>query len=248
MPPVPAAIAYKVQQQIPDLRRRPRLSTFHIFKSTPLSDCRASQDLGYRLSSKRNPCIYGAMANQNTFSLPETIAVLTRTPTAVNALLRGLPDIWVRHNEGEDTWSAYDIVGHLAFAEQTDWMTRVRITLESGETRPFDPLDRFAQLKASRGKSVEQLLDDFIRLRNENLVSLSALNLQPEDLSSPRKTSGVWSGDAIGASVDLGRSRPDSSASTFPCDGSPISRRSWAMERLSGRLAVHGPQLFLTVI
>jgi hypothetical protein len=123
------------------------------------------------------------MANQNTFSLPETIAVLTRTPTAVNALLRGLPDLWVRHNEGEGTWSAYDIVGHLAFAEQTDWMTRVRITLESGETKPFDPLDRFAQLKASRGKSFEQLLDDFIRLRNENLVSLSALNLQPEDLA-----------------------------------------------------------------
>lgn len=123
------------------------------------------------------------MANQNQFNLPEVIALLTRTPTALDALLRGLPDIWVRRNEGDGTWSAFDIVGHLAFTERTDWMTRVRIVLESGEDRPFDPLDRFAQSKASQGKSLEQLLDDFGRLRKENLVLLAALNLQPEDLA-----------------------------------------------------------------
>ncbi len=122
------------------------------------------------------------MANQNTFNLPDTIAVLTRTPTALDALLRGLPDIWVRHNEGEGTWSAYDIVGHLVFAESTDWMPRVRRTLESGEARPFDPFDRFAQLKANHGKSLEELLDEFARLRKENLASLDALNLLPDDL------------------------------------------------------------------
>ena len=117
------------------------------------------------------------------FSLPEAIAVLTRTPAALDALLRGLPDIWVLGNEGTDTWSAFDIIGHLIVGERTDWMTRARIILKNGEARPFDPFDRFAQLKESEGKSLEQLLDDFSRLRAENLAALQALNLQPEDLA-----------------------------------------------------------------
>jgi hypothetical protein len=122
------------------------------------------------------------------FRMAEAIAVLTRTPATVSALLRGLPDAWVRCNEGrskdgKDTWSALDIVGHLIVGERTDWMPRVRILLENGEARPFDPFDRFAQLKESRDKSLEQLLDDFARLRKENLAALQALNLQPEDFT-----------------------------------------------------------------
>ena len=123
------------------------------------------------------------MASLTEFSLAEAIAVLTRTPSTLNALLRGLPNIWVRGNEGKDTWSAFDIVGHLIFGERTDWMPRVRIMLENGEARPFDPFDRFAQLKESRDKSLEQLLDDFARLRGENLAALQALNLRHEDLT-----------------------------------------------------------------
>ena len=122
------------------------------------------------------------MAELAEFNLAETIAVLTRTPATLNALLRGLPEIWVQGNEGKDTWSAFDIVGHLIVGERTDWMPRARIILESGEERPFDPFDRFAHLQESRGKSLEQLLDDFARLRRENLAALQALNLQPEDL------------------------------------------------------------------
>jgi len=123
------------------------------------------------------------MKSLTDFSLDEAIAVLTRTPATLNALLRGLPNIWVRGNEGKDTWSPFDIVGHLVFGERTDWMPRVRIILESGEARPFDPFDRFAQLKESQDKSLEQLLEDFARLRRENLVALQALNLQQEDLT-----------------------------------------------------------------
>jgi len=132
------------------------------------------------------------MASSTEFSLADAVALLTRTPATLNALLRGLPDIWVRCNEGrsndgrsdqgKDTWSGFDIVGHLIVGERTDWMPRVRILLESGESRPFDPFDRFAQVKESQGKSLEQLLDEFARLRAENLVALQALNLQPEDL------------------------------------------------------------------
>jgi len=122
------------------------------------------------------------MANQTEFNLPDAVAILTRPPAVLNALLRDLPEIWSRRNEGEGTWSAFDIVGHLAFAERTDWMPRVRLTLESGEAQAFAPFDRFAQLKASQDQSLEQLLDDFARLRGENLAALDALNLQPEDM------------------------------------------------------------------
>jgi hypothetical protein len=122
------------------------------------------------------------------FSLAEATALLTRTPATLDALLRGLPDIWVRSNEGrskngKDTWSPFDIVGHLIVGERTDWMPRARIILDHGEARPFDPFDRFAQIKETRGKSLEQLLDEFARLRKENLVALQALNLQPKDLA-----------------------------------------------------------------
>jgi hypothetical protein len=134
------------------------------------------------LESKASGIHLRSMASLTEFSLAEATAVLTRTPATLNALLRGLPNIWVHRNEGKDTWSAFDIVGHLIFGERTDWMPRARIILENDEARPFDPFDRFAQVKESQGKSLEQLLDDFARLRRENLAALQALNLQPEDL------------------------------------------------------------------
>jgi hypothetical protein len=123
------------------------------------------------------------MASLTEFSLAEATAVLTRTPATLNTLLRGLPNIWVHRNEGKDTWSAFDIVGHLIFGERTDWMPRARIILENGEARPFDPFDRFAQTRESQGKSLEQLLDEFARLRKESLTELQTLNLQPQDLT-----------------------------------------------------------------
>jgi hypothetical protein len=122
------------------------------------------------------------MQTSTEFSLAEAMAILTRTPATLNALLRGLPNIWVRSNEGKDTWNAFDIVGHLIAGERTDWMPRVRIVLENGEGRPFDPFDRL-QFKENQDKSLDRALDDFARLRRENLAALQALNLQPEDLT-----------------------------------------------------------------
>ena len=126
-------------------------------------------------------CIYWGMPTPTKFSLANTTAILTRTPGTLNALLLGMPDIWASSNEGPDTWSAYDIVGHLIVGERTDWMPRARIILEQGESRPFDRFDRFAQKKQSQGKSMEQLLDDFATARRQSLAELKALNLQPED-------------------------------------------------------------------
>ncbi len=115
-------------------------------------------------------------------NLQRTIALLTRTPAALNALLRDLPDAWTARNEGENTWSAFDVVGHLIHGERTDWMKRIRTILDFGEDRPFERFDRWAQVRESQGKSLEELLDEYARLRLENLDKLRALNLRPEDL------------------------------------------------------------------
>jgi hypothetical protein len=120
---------------------------------------------------------------QTAFNLPETIALLSRTPPTLNAFLRGLPSRWVAANEGEGTWSAFDIVGHLVVGERRDWMGRAKRILEHGEAIPFDPVDRFAQERECRGKSLEELLDGFAALRAQNLAALEALQLCPADLA-----------------------------------------------------------------
>jgi len=114
--------------------------------------------------------------------LPHTVALLARTPAALNVLLRDLPDQWTISNEGEGTWSAFDVLGHLIHGERTDWLPRAKIILEFGETRTFAPFDRLAQQRESKGKSLPQLLDEFSGLREENLRQLRALNLQSRDL------------------------------------------------------------------
>jgi hypothetical protein len=115
------------------------------------------------------------------FDLQQTIALLTRTPSALNSLLRGLPQTLTICNEGGKTWSPFDIVGHLIHGERADWMPRARIILKYGEDRPFDPFDRLAQERESQGKSLEELLEEFSQLRAENLDALRALNLQSSD-------------------------------------------------------------------
>ena len=116
------------------------------------------------------------------YNLEQTIALLTRTPATLNALLRDLPETWTLRNEGENTWSAFDIVGHLIHGERTDWMPRARLILEFGQSKPFEKFDRWAQDRESQGKSLPQLLDEFARVRAENIFQLRALNLQPADL------------------------------------------------------------------
>ncbi|HXW90991.1 MAG TPA: DinB family protein [Terriglobales bacterium] len=116
-------------------------------------------------------------------NLPQTISLLTRTPAVLNALLRDLPEAWTFQNEGENTWSAFDIVGHLIHCDRTDWMPRLRIVFEFGETRTFESFDRWGHVREVQGKSLGQLLDEFAGLRSENLSELRALNLRQEDLA-----------------------------------------------------------------
>ncbi|HEY0673966.1 MAG TPA: DinB family protein, partial [Longimicrobiales bacterium] len=113
----------------------------------------------------------------------EAIAVLERTPAAIRALLAELPDDWTTCNEGPDTFSAFDNVGHLIHGERTDWIPRARIILAQGTNRRFEPYDRFAQVRESAGKSLAQLLDEFAELRAENLATLRSWHLSERELA-----------------------------------------------------------------
>jgi hypothetical protein len=116
-------------------------------------------------------------------NLQHTMALLARTPSSLNALLRDLPQEWTMQNEGGNTFNAFDVIGHLIHGERSDWMPRAKRILEFGETRAFDPFDRRAQEGESEGKLLGQLLDEFARLRSDNLAELRSLELAPEDLN-----------------------------------------------------------------
>ena len=116
------------------------------------------------------------------YDLHEATVLLTRTPKVLDVLLRELPDPWTHQNEGENTWSPFDVLGHLIHGEETDWIERLKIILEHGPSQPFEPFDRSAQEKTSQGKPLEDLLDTFAELRAANLEALHELNLQPSDL------------------------------------------------------------------
>ena len=107
------------------------------------------------------------------FDLDQGIAVLERTPGTLRSMLLTLPEAWTRATEGPETWSPYDIVGHLLHGERADWVPRARIILQQGNDRRFDPYDRFAQFRESKGKSLAELMEEFAGLRADNLATLS---------------------------------------------------------------------------
>ncbi len=124
----------------------------------------------------------GNERTRRRFVMTEAVAVLERTPATLDTLLRGLPDGWIAAHEGGDTWSPYDVIGHLIHGERADWLTRARIILEHGATRAFDPFDRLAQFEESRGRTLAELLDEFAQARAGNLRELAALDLSDADL------------------------------------------------------------------
>ena len=111
------------------------------------------------------------------FELPHAIDILRRTPATLNSLLRDLPERWLVQNEGPETWSPYDVIGHLIHGEETDWIPRAKIILEHGETRAFEPFDRVAMFEKSAGKPIGELLDTFTELRAANVRELEGMNL-----------------------------------------------------------------------
>jgi uncharacterized damage-inducible protein DinB len=117
--------------------------------------------------------VEGAFMTMTDFNLTDGIAVLERTPPTLRAMLAGLPATWTDATEGPETWSPYAIAGHLIHGERTDWIPRAELILAQGPQRRFEPFDRFAQFRESDGKSLDSLLDEFARLRTENLATLA---------------------------------------------------------------------------
>ena len=115
------------------------------------------------------------------FDLDRSIQLLSRTPATLHQLLHGLNDEWTTPNEGPETWSPYDIIGHLIHGEKTDWIHRARIILSDDRDKTFQPFDRFAQFEASKGKSLVQLLEEFQSLRVSNLNTLQSWEISASD-------------------------------------------------------------------
>lgn len=116
------------------------------------------------------------------FDKNKSLEILKRTPVVLNGLLTGLHEDWIMANEGTDTFSAYDVIGHLIHGERTDWVVRAKRILQHGTALPFEPYDRFAQIEESKGKTLQQLLDEFAALRKENTDWLAELPLTEQDL------------------------------------------------------------------
>ena len=116
------------------------------------------------------------------YNLTQAVEILERTPAVLNTLLSGLSNDWIMNNEGTETFSPYDVVGHLLHGEKTDWTIRTKMILQFGNTKTFVPWDRFAQYEESKGKSLQQLLNEFARIRMENMDWFKVLQLTEADM------------------------------------------------------------------
>jgi hypothetical protein len=119
---------------------------------------------------------------RRSFVMQEAVALLSRTPATLDALLRGLASDWITGHEGENTWSPFDVVGHLIHAERTNWLPRARFILEHGEARPFEEFKRFAHVEQSQGRTLASLLDEFASVRQATLRELETMGLGDADL------------------------------------------------------------------
>lgn len=116
------------------------------------------------------------------YSVSDAIEILQRTPSVIESLVKNLPPNWSEVNEGPETWSVYDIIGHLIHGETTDWINRMEIILAQGADRNFPVFQRFAMFEESKGKSLNQLIEEFARVREKNIVILRSKNLTEQQL------------------------------------------------------------------
>ena len=117
------------------------------------------------------------------FKLDKAVEILERTPGVIEELLKGLSQEWIMNNEGSDTWSPYDILGHLIHGEKTDWIVRMEIIISDNNDKTFQPFDRFAQFEQSKGKTLQQLIDEFKELRKQNIAVLISKNFNESTLN-----------------------------------------------------------------
>ena len=116
------------------------------------------------------------------FEIPKAVEILSSTPVVIKNLLGGLSDEWLTSSSGDDKWSPFEVVGHLIHGEKTDWIPRARVVLAQGESTHFEPFDMTAHLEDSKGKSLNELLEEFATLRAENIRILRGLDLSEDQL------------------------------------------------------------------
>jgi uncharacterized damage-inducible protein DinB len=103
------------------------------------------------------------------FTVEKSIEILERTPLVLETLLKDISAEWTENNEGGETWSVFDVLGHLVHGEKTDYIARMEIILSDAPDKTFKPFDRFAQFEESKGKTLRQLLDEFKEARRKNI-------------------------------------------------------------------------------
>lgn len=116
------------------------------------------------------------------FTLEQSVEILKTTPYVIESYLSTLSKDWIKNNEGNNTWSPYDVLGHLIFGDKTDWIIRIKTILSNSENKLFEPFDRFAQLEEDQNRSIECMIQEFKSLRKKNLDELTFLNINEEDL------------------------------------------------------------------
>jgi hypothetical protein len=116
------------------------------------------------------------------FNLNKSTEILQRTPFVLETMLKNVSEEWIMQNEGKETWSPFDVVGHLIHGEKTDWIPRLELILSTRRIKKFEPFDRFAQFEQSKGKTMYQLLAEFKKLRKKNIWTLTSKNLTEADL------------------------------------------------------------------
>lgn len=119
------------------------------------------------------------------FNLELSIDVLRRTPATLLGMLGDLDGAWSRATEGPDTFSPFDVVGHLIDGEETDWIPRARIILARGPSLAFEPYDRFRHRARNAKRSLASLLKEFAQLRAANLKELRSWHLTDAELDLP---------------------------------------------------------------
>lgn len=148
--------------------------------------------------------------------LEESISVLSRTPATLDAMLRGLPDAWIRTTEGNGSWSTYEVIGHLIHGEKVDWIPRLDIILQYGTARAFEPFDREGHVIEGTEPPLSAMLDEFRTLRHGNLTRLRAMNLQESHLDlegmhpelgrvKVRQLLATWTAHDLAHIVQIGR-------------------------------------------
>jgi len=116
------------------------------------------------------------------FTIDRSLAILCRTPAVIETLLNGISEEWLKNNEGANTWSPYEVVGHLIHGEKTDWIVRAKVILSAAQNKTFEPFDRFAQSNEDQERPIGVLLEEFKEWRVKNLEELKALQIDEAKL------------------------------------------------------------------